>query len=222
MQETDGQPRLSLKERQRQEREELILNTAEEVLLEKGFYNTSMDEIAARVGIAKGTLYHHFDRKEDLVLVLFERLLQESVTSMEQLGQGGTPSERLHSILNTMYQRVYGSRFQLFFSLFHGLDLYQIFQSRKAPISDAMQRIANHVSTLLEEGKADGSFDRSIPTPIMVTMFFSMISPKAFKRIIIDQQIDPACIAEYVSCVFFRGIAAPPSTDNNDVSDGSR
>ncbi|HEY4389380.1 MAG TPA: helix-turn-helix domain-containing protein, partial [Ktedonobacteraceae bacterium] len=85
MQETDGQPRLSLREKQRQEREELILQTAEEVLFEKGYYNTSMDEIAARVGIAKGTLYHHFVRKEDLVYALFERLLQESIRSLEQI-----------------------------------------------------------------------------------------------------------------------------------------
>ena len=42
----------SLKEKQRQEREELILQAAEEVLAEKGYYETSIDEIAARVGIA--------------------------------------------------------------------------------------------------------------------------------------------------------------------------
>ena len=42
----------SLKEKQRQEREALILQAAEEVLMEKGYYETSIDEIAARVGIA--------------------------------------------------------------------------------------------------------------------------------------------------------------------------
>jgi len=212
MQEMDGQPRLSLKERQRQERETLILQTAEEVLLEKGYYNTSMDEIAARVGIAKGTLYHHFARKEDLVSALFEHHLQESVYSMEQLAlQEGTASERLHAMLNATYQRIYGARFQLFFSLFHGLDLYQIVQDRKAPISEAMQRISNHISLLLDEGKADGSIDRSIPTPILTMLFFSMISPKAFKRLIFDEQVDPACVADHISRVFFRGIAATPS-----------
>ncbi len=56
---------LSLKERQRREREELILQVAEEVLLEKGYYEASIDEIAARVGIAKGTVYLHFASKED-------------------------------------------------------------------------------------------------------------------------------------------------------------
>ncbi|MFL5699301.1 MAG: helix-turn-helix domain-containing protein, partial [Ktedonobacteraceae bacterium] len=57
----------TLKERQRQEREALILQAAEEVLIEKGYHEMSMDEIAARVGISKGTVYLHFASKEDLV-----------------------------------------------------------------------------------------------------------------------------------------------------------
>lgn len=54
----------SLKEKQRKERELLILEAAEEVMIEKGYHETSMEEIAARVGIAKGTVYLHFPSKE--------------------------------------------------------------------------------------------------------------------------------------------------------------
>src|SRR6266704_4879694 len=67
----------SLKEKQRKEREALILQAAEEVLMEKGYHETSIDEIAARVGIAKGTVYLHFPSKEDLVVAIFERDMQQ-------------------------------------------------------------------------------------------------------------------------------------------------
>ena len=209
---SDGQPRLSLRERQRLEREELIVQTAEEVLFEKGYYNTSMDEIAARVGIAKGTLYHHFARKEDLVYALFERLLRELIHSLEQIDeQEGTPREHLQAILDLTYQRIYSVRFQLFLSLFHSLDLYQIIHSKKGPINDAIEQVARRISALLDKGKADGSFDRTIPTPILVAIFFNMISSKAFKRMVIDEHIDPSSIAEHTSRIFFNGIAAPSS-----------
>src|SRR5260221_10921258 len=104
----------SLKEKQRQERENLILQVAEEVLLEKGYYETSMDEIAARVGIAKGTLYLHFARKEDLVFALLERelhtvlLMVEHANSME-----GNAQEKLAFIFNSLYQELFGKRAQL-------------------------------------------------------------------------------------------------------------
>src|SRR5207302_10908597 len=67
----------SLKEKQRQEREALILQVAEEVLMEKGYHEMSIDEIATRVGIAKGTVYLHFSSKEDLVVAIFERDMQK-------------------------------------------------------------------------------------------------------------------------------------------------
>src|ERR1700738_5708389 len=95
----------SLKEKQRQERENLILQAAEEVLLEKGYYETSMDEIAARVGIAKGTLYLHFARKEDLVFALLERELHTVLLMVEHANtMEGNAQEKLAFILNSLYQ----------------------------------------------------------------------------------------------------------------------
>ena len=46
----------SLKDRQREERERLILEAAEELLAEKGYHEMSIDEIAARVGVSQGTV----------------------------------------------------------------------------------------------------------------------------------------------------------------------
>src|SRR5216684_3559579 len=98
-------PRQSLKEKQRREREDLILQVAEEVLTEKGYHDTSMDEIAARVGIAKGTVYLHFPSKEDLVFALFE---QELVTSQQMIEQAVATTEpareKLEHILQYTYQ----------------------------------------------------------------------------------------------------------------------
>ena len=74
----------SLKERQRKERADLILQAAEEVLSERGYHEMSIDEIAARVGIAKGTVYLHFASKEDLVFALFEREVQTFAQKTEE------------------------------------------------------------------------------------------------------------------------------------------
>src|SRR5579859_2936806 len=75
----------SLKEKQRQEREALILQLAEEVLMEKGYYETSIDEIAARVGIAKGTVYLHFPSKEDLTVAIMIREIKQLIAEIEAI-----------------------------------------------------------------------------------------------------------------------------------------
>lgn len=43
-----------------------ILETALPMVREKGFNNVSVDEICSAAGIAKGTFYHHFERKEGI------------------------------------------------------------------------------------------------------------------------------------------------------------
>ena len=94
----------SLKEKQRQEREALILKAAEDVLMEKGYHETSIDEIAARVGIAKGTVYLHFPSKEDLVVAIFERDMQHLLQSIDStIDSTLTAREKIESIFDLMH-----------------------------------------------------------------------------------------------------------------------
>src|SRR4051795_9854827 len=54
---------------------EKLLDAAAEVFAEKGYANTSMDDVAAAAGMTKGALYWNFDGKESL----FHTLLEERV-----------------------------------------------------------------------------------------------------------------------------------------------
>ncbi|MFD3259545.1 TetR/AcrR family transcriptional regulator [Paenibacillus lentus] len=56
-----------------EERRNEILDAADELFGKKGFDGTSTNDILAKVGIARGTLYHHFKSKEDIMDALIER-----------------------------------------------------------------------------------------------------------------------------------------------------
>lgn len=56
-----------------EERRNEILNAADELFSLKGFDGTSTNDILEKVGIARGTLYHHFKSKEDVMDALIER-----------------------------------------------------------------------------------------------------------------------------------------------------
>lgn len=62
-----------------QERKKEILDVAEQLFAEKGFDHASTNDIIARIGIARGTLYHHFASKEEILDALVERLTQEGL-----------------------------------------------------------------------------------------------------------------------------------------------
>lgn len=65
--------RINRKERERRRRREDIIDAAEEVIRERGFEASTMDEIAERAGVSKGSLYLHFENKMALFIAISER-----------------------------------------------------------------------------------------------------------------------------------------------------
>ncbi|TRX70803.1 TetR/AcrR family transcriptional regulator [Carboxylicivirga sp. M1479] len=53
-----------------------IYNGAMELFVEKGFA-ASVNELIERIGIAKGTLYHHITNKEQLIIDIYKQLMFE-------------------------------------------------------------------------------------------------------------------------------------------------
>ena len=68
--------RLERDKRKRQafiRREQDILSVCESLMAEKGVRQVSVDKIAARTGIGKGTIYKHFDSKRDMLIAIAAR-----------------------------------------------------------------------------------------------------------------------------------------------------
>ena len=56
-----------------------VLAASVEIFGTRGFRATSMNEIAAGVGLSKPTLYHYFRNKEDLLVRIYSDVLDESL-----------------------------------------------------------------------------------------------------------------------------------------------
>lgn len=199
---------LSLKERQRQERVELILQTAEAVLAEKSYHEMSMEEIAARVGIAKGTIYLHFPSKEDLVVALFKRSLLAYLEGLAQLAAQPLPArERLKLILVESYGEKRKKQSQLFLSIFHGGNLRKEVIEKQFSMREYITSVAEHIRNVLEDGKAAGEFDGSIPTLVMLTAFLALLNRPPYEEFLGEQVLSPEELAEQVGRVYFHGIS---------------
>jgi len=61
------------------ERRDEFVETAQELFREKGYYNTSVEDIVERMGVAKGLFYYYFGSKEDLVEAIADRLWEGAV-----------------------------------------------------------------------------------------------------------------------------------------------
>ena len=83
-----------------------ILRAASELIAQRGFEHVKLDEIAARAGVAKGTLFHRFGSRAGLAMALLherERQLQDQLISgAPPLGPGAPPEERLVAFLSAL------------------------------------------------------------------------------------------------------------------------
>ncbi len=201
----------SLKEKQRLEREALILQAAEEMLEQKGYHETSMDDIAARVGIAKGTIYIHFPSKEALVIALLERNMQQFLAGIDAVIEQHTTSRaRLEALLRYIMTDLLQKQVHLFSSLSHSLDLKCLEPERKAHMSSLWERLTERIVALIEEGKATGEFKPALSTQAMLYTFFGLFTPKHFKKHIVNDEHASQKLADQLIEIYFTGIAVGP------------
>jgi AcrR family transcriptional regulator len=87
------------KERERAVREELILTHARRLLLSNGFQGLSLDELARSIEYSKGTIYLHFESKEDIALAVTTEALRERSNLFERATRfQGLSRERARAI----------------------------------------------------------------------------------------------------------------------------
>jgi TetR/AcrR family transcriptional regulator len=84
--------------------EQNILETAEELFLDKGFALTSTTEIARKVGCNQALVHYYFRTKEKLFETIFERLAKTMVSSILRDDDPSKPfEERLRVVIESHF-----------------------------------------------------------------------------------------------------------------------
>ncbi|WP_042347448.1 TetR/AcrR family transcriptional regulator [Bacillus massiliigorillae] len=72
-----------------QTKKDIIIDCAQQLFLEKGYFTTSVQEIIEASGISKGTFYNYFHSKSDLVLALLHHIKGKIKLEREIIQQKG-------------------------------------------------------------------------------------------------------------------------------------
>ena len=92
-------PPLSRKQREIATREQLILDTAQNILHEQGYSHLTMERIAEATEYSKGTIYNHFSSKEDMVCSLCCRSVNTLINLFTRAAEyKGSSRERFSAI----------------------------------------------------------------------------------------------------------------------------
>ena len=95
--------------REKENRREGIVDAAEEIFLSMGFNDTTMDQIAEKAELGKGTLYLYFKSKDELLLAVYlKNLEQVERIFLEAMAQQETGIDKIR-VLSKMTIEAMGS-----------------------------------------------------------------------------------------------------------------
>lgn len=87
---------VSTVQEQQDTKRRLLLREAGRAFGESGFHNTTLDEIAARLGISKTIFYHYFGNKNDVLKACVEIGFEIATRALEEVNQhGGSGLDRV-------------------------------------------------------------------------------------------------------------------------------
>ncbi len=163
---------LSLRERRKQMLRDEILQAARQMVIEKGYAAVSMDELAARVGISKPTLYSHFATKEDLVVMAAQQSMQQMMTVIESELTDNAPLQNLLLLLRTTIRIL--SEEGVTTSRPMTPELMHLVRSRKETRA-WLERIDAAILELIQQGIQQGEIDPALDPVAVLLAFHGLI-----------------------------------------------
>jgi AcrR family transcriptional regulator len=161
----------------RQATRQKLYAAAVTLIAEQGFSATTVDEIAERAGVAKGTVYYNFASKNDL----FEELLRHGVGLLtlslrraadETAAHGGTRVDAMDAMIRAGLEFIvrYPSFTQLYVA-----ELWRTNRTWQDTLMTVRQEAVAVVEKVLGEAVAAGEVSDEIDVPLTASALFGMV-----------------------------------------------
>jgi TetR/AcrR family transcriptional regulator, cholesterol catabolism regulator len=184
-----------------------ILQAAGEVFDEKGYQAARIEDIAARVGILKGSLYYYIESKEDLLFALSENAHTTGLTAIvedPELAAADAPIRLGAFVLRWMEVLAANPPYATVTDREVGAlsgERYELVMAKR-------NELHGFVRGLIEQGIADGDFDPATDPGVATNSVFQMLNATSgwFRP---TGRLTIPDIAEWYRAFVLRGLAAP-------------
>ena len=149
------------------ERKNEILDAAAALFAQKGFDHTSTSEIMEAVGIAKGTLYHHFKSKEAIMDAIIERQSEHMLAAARKTAEDRSipvPERMLRVVMALKLEGAQGEGGRDMIEHLHKPQNALMHQKSKQII---MKEVPPILAIVLQDGIEQGLFDSPYPLECM-------------------------------------------------------
>lgn len=207
-----------LRERRRQMLRAEILEAARTLIAEKGYAAMSMDDLAARVGVSKPTLYSHFATKDEIFIVVSLLIMERLMAVIEDDTTERTPLEKLALLLHTAVQ-IQIEKGKTETQLWRP-EIFDLLRSH--PISSAgLQRMNQAIVTLVRAAIEQGQIDSGLDPATVIRAHFALAHAASLAPVGPCGEPNPATVADALTTIFVRGVQPRPGSIGVSSADQS-
>jgi AcrR family transcriptional regulator len=157
----------SLRERHAERTRDAIVAAAYELFADKGYAETTIDEIAERADVAPRTFFRYFAAKEAVLFHNSERQVDEAVEQLRGRPAGETPYESLLAVLRSMAAEItQPDKRQLLLAKF-AAENGRLFEHHRAVV---MCRFEESIADVLKERAGDDADDLAIEAAVAAVL----------------------------------------------------
>ena len=136
---------------------ERILEEAVKLFYQRGFTGTTLDDIAAELGVTKPFIYTHFRSKTDLLAALCKPTIELSLDAVQDAARSpGSPTTRLHRAIVDFTQVVLSRQANI---AIYFREEKNLAPDALAEINTLRKKFDRVLSNLLTEGVTAGEFE---------------------------------------------------------------
>lgn len=178
-----------------------IFETSMKLFAEKGYDATSVEEITATVGVAKGTLYYHFSSKEEIFNFLVEEGMKLLKNSIEiKTSKLNNSIDKLKAIILIEIKVI--AKYENIISII----LSQIWgnEPRNIICKNYVLEYINIIEDIIKDGIRKGDI-ASCDSELMATNIFSVTSSSLIYKFKQNKELDiPSLYSEFVNDLLFN------------------
>lgn len=156
---------------------QMIIERAAPIFNKKGFSGTSMSDILAATGLAKGGLYGNFNSKEEIAREVFRysfKIVYDNI--VQEVVKEKSPLKRLLAICD--YHRNYPKNSPLEGGcpvLNYGTEVDDTMPNLRRDVRAAMEKMLNDIFRIIEKGKAVGEVRKAVDSEKYAAFIYSQI-----------------------------------------------
>lgn len=194
--------KIPFKKQQFDAREEAILDEVNALLSDKGYDLMTMEDVAAAVGVAKGSLYKHFPSKEALAGAVLLRLLRQTLEVLDGMTAEWSAMRKLEEILRWSLQHRLRGGVPHLPSTSRALQRSLILNLSYVAMA---LRVNKRFYALVAEARRAGEIAAAIPDDVIVYTLYSRSCDPTVEFLLRDGKLDNDGIVEAMVAATFNG-----------------